>query len=1108
MSTLLFLLICITFVTGWQTESAKNYQGVIAMPFMSRALLDTPSEPLGYKMASELSHIKSKEKHENNPETVVPEEEKGLPDISEFKLMNDSHGYALITWTHFDSKVLYVLTCNKVNQDIQGSYCHGESNIYRSTDYGTTFTNERVKFCNNSQISAVYTSPTDRNVVQIFDQKNRQIYSSNNEGDTFNTSDVSFIPLSINFHPGLSNYILVKDTMRKVYITNNTGKNWYFVSAHVINSFWAYDQQDQQSEVFLEIEDFPGSKFPIGNYSALYTAKIPFAGHVQLFSNSLGPIFQNSLSLKKDYIFIWRRTSSGNSRLFASYKRRPFKECLLPVNELHTKFHIIDTKEGEIMLAALNESGWTNLFISDITGTKFSLALNHVQASWISSVPIIDLHIVGDLPGTLLANQVKTGTLISYNKGGSWSSLTPSTRDYKGQDIDCLLPDCTLQLSLNVRYSFSAVWSPITSTKSVPGVIVAQGYLHYKSDGISRYLSTYISTDGGQTWKQSLKGRQAVKLLDYGGIIAAIPFLNEVFLPRINQIDYSCDGGSAWKSAILSNEPKQLVGVAAHPSAKSNIITIFAVKLSSSKKLTWSVWRVNFTTVFDHKCYPENYTLWTASSNAATGACVLGQRYEYKRRKNNICCYNGFGYNPLLNISKCECTVNDFRCDYGFKRENLGSLCVPTSFAVLSPPVNCPEGGNYIKSKGYVKVNGDKCEGGVEDDIRPVTVQCPARAPDGLSLSVKKYSVALGKSSIIILHQTSGFLGTSYTWDFGDSVKKFNLSYEEARIQNHTYQQVGTYIIELSAVNKAGSYLAKTILRVIERVSEVFLDVTKPVVVNEEAIYTVTVKSHGEQIEHKHGFVHFVWIFEPIKTPVLSLNSSVKHTYLKTGTYEVEAQVFNAISVVSTTVTVTVFGDVRVIRLEFSSTLDILNNGQPEWSKSFKLFIYDYLIRTFKIRKEMVEVDVSKTLPTIVTLSLVQNKVPPTVNSGTTPTQSIDDVMHAIVNKVKSKKITFFLLGQEIRVLSATIIRDKKPTKKKIVASKTMPAKTKRYLYIGVPVGAVFLFFLICCCCKFSKRRFGLTPPKTYLHMEDENDQSTLQQLSIENSAVSSSHER
>lgn len=1030
------------------------------------------------------------------------------PEITETTLGNNTHLTAIVTWTHFDSKVIFIITCNKVKKYKGRSFCIGESKLYRSMNYGKTFDLELHKFKNDSKLSIVYTSPRDRNIIFALDQMNMILYRSTDEGGNYQTQQLTFSPASVAFHPSLSNYVVIRDANSNLYISSNTGNTWETLQANVRQFFWSKNYKTNDSEMFIEVVSVVNKKLPTKNYSTVLISQEPFS-YTQKFDVNLGPIFPNSLIVKKDYIFIQRKTSAGDKRLFVSYKRQlPFEECELPTNKFHTNFHFLDGRKNEVMLAALTKSGETNLHIADTVGKKFLLIMENIEAQWDTDQVIIDIHRINGVPGTLIANQVKKGTMISYDNGGQWTSLKPPDHDVSSKEIACFLPDCKLKLSLYIIDKFIIGWSQITSSKFVPGVIIAQGKLITNSRKSGTFAHGYLSVDGGQNWKQILRGRHIYKLLDHGGLFAGVPITNPFLKQNTNKIDYSCNDGNTWRTALLPNQLSRVVGVAAHPAAKSSMLKIFGSDISTTGKLIWTIWSVNFTASYSYKCLPDNYTTWTIAPRNGIGSCILGKKYVYERRKEDVCCAYGINYQRKTNISTCQCTMDDFECDFGFKRERIGSFCVPTSFASLGPPVNCREGSQYIKSKGFVKIRGDLCKGGIEDDIMPKKMQCPARAPDGISLSVQKYSIALGKSIVITMKQKLGFLGTQYTWDFGDGNKMFNLSFDEGKSQEHRYEKVGTYVISVLASNDAGSFTAKTVMRIIERLSEVFLHVTKPVVANEEAIYTTKVNNtHGKKVENRHGFVHYAWIFEPIKTPVLSLNSSVKHTYTEPGTYEVEVRVFNAISIVPATTSVTVYGDVRVIRLEFSSTLDLLNQGTPQWNELFKQFVTDYLIKTFKIRQETIEVDVSTTLPTIVTLSLVQNTMPQknVVNELKTTAKpmkpvarSIDDEMHEIVNRVRKKKIVFFLFGNEVRVLKATIIRDKKQEPVKIYHQPGISSRMT-YIYIGVPIGFGFLLLVLYCtyrCCKKGRCRCCHRSEK-YLQMQDELDGGAIQNFGM-----------
>ena len=1021
---------------------------------------------------------------------------KRKPIVTETNLGNDTHLTAVVTWTHFDSRVIFIITCDKVKKIKSRSYCLGDSNVYRSINFGKSFNLESSKFDNTSQISIINISPRDRRIVFAQDQFNKKLYISFNEGDSYVQNSVTFSPTYISFHSVFPHYLLIKDTKNDIYFSNNTGENWYLMLSNIRNFFWSVDVQNNRSKIFFEKISQQNTKLPTYNYSIVYVAEEPFMQPAHIFDQTLGLIFPGSLLVRGNYIFIQRKTSAGNRRLFMLHKiTQEVKECEFPTSEPHVDFHFLGDEPHQILLAALTKQGITNLYVADKQAKQFFLILEKVEAAWKQGGTIIDVHRVTGVPGTFIANKVGIGTVISHNNGGMWNRLKLPDQDDSGKELACYQSDCIVKLSLYIQDNFVIGWSPVTSSKYVPGVVIAQGTILKKPYVVGKYPYGFLSIDGGQSWSLALKGRHIYKLLDHGGMFASVPITNQFLDQKQNQVQYSCNNGFSWDAISLNNQVSAVVGVAAHPAAKSNTLKIFGADLLFSKKVVWTIWHVNFSSIFDYKCSPNNFSMWVAGQKEGSfGSCILGQKFVYERRTDGVCCSYGVDFKRRENITLCECTMNDFECDFGFKRETIGSLCIPTSFASLNPPVNCPEGGSYLTSKGYRKIKGDACQGGIEKELLPVPKKCPAQAPDGISLSVQKYSIALGTTAKIELHQQSGFLETVYTWDYGDGFKEYNLSFSEAA-RWHKYEKVGTYIISVLASNSAGSFTAKTVMRVIERVSEVFLYITKPVVASEEATYTAELITHNATVKDRHGFVHFAWIFEPIKTPVLSLNSSVKHTYDKPGTYEVEVRVFNAISVVSTTASVTVFGDVRVLKLQFSSTLDLLNRGTKAWNKLFTATVSQYLIKMFKIRKDMVIVDVSKTLPTIVTLSLVQNTVPeqnlgnPSIETTKMPSSrslSIDIVMHKIISSVRNQKISFFWLGQEIRVLKATIIRDKKTQPTVEPVQYGLSAELKKDLYIGVSIGVILVLICAISCFICCRRRKHCCKKEKYLVMQDE----------------------
>ncbi len=150
------------------------------------------------------------------------------------------------------------------------------------------------------------------------------------------------------------------------------------------------------------------------------------------------------------------------------------------------------------------EAAWTyqNVYVSDISGTKFTLSLKNVQYSpdldvrirptvisrrgnflilTIATLPsslllsqLADVARIDSMPGTYVANALdpKTNNLVSvitYNKGATWWPLTPP------DNARCDGDNCALHLALE-HAEFTGVPLPV-SVSTAPGIILVHGVL-------------------------------------------------------------------------------------------------------------------------------------------------------------------------------------------------------------------------------------------------------------------------------------------------------------------------------------------------------------------------------------------------------------------------------------------------------------------------------------------------------------------------------------------------------------------------------------------------------------------------------------------------------
>ncbi|TSX58295.1 Sortilin-related receptor [Bagarius yarrelli] len=153
-------------------------------------------------------------------------------------------------------------------------------------------------------------------------------------------------------------------------------------------------------------------------------------------------------------------------------------------------------------------------------------------------------------------------------------------------------------------------------------------------------------------------------------------------------------------------------------------------------------------------CSEGDYKPWSPSDERGNG-CLLGRELVFKRRSPHATCFNGEDFDRPVSISNCSCTRQDYECDYGFKLSEDFSLqvCIPDpefSGSLYAPPVPCPVGTMYRRSKGYRKVPGDSCNGGdVEARLDGEMLPCPIGESNEFILyavrnSIHRFDLATG----------------------------------------------------------------------------------------------------------------------------------------------------------------------------------------------------------------------------------------------------------------------------------------------------------------------------------------------------------------------------
>lgn len=330
-------------------------------------------------------------------------------------------------------------------------------------------------------------------------------------------------------------------------------------------------------------------------------------------------------------------------------------------------------------------------------------------------------------------------TKITYNKGGEWSRIKAPNKDSNGNEYKCG-SNCFLNLFGNAQKEIP----PFYSTDSSLGVIIGNGnvgeFLNNEKNGFfeNEEIATFLSTDGGLSFKELFKGIHTYEIGDKGGIIIVAKYG-----VKTNQIKLSFNEGNTFTDYKFTNNHEIIIeNILIEERSSKKLVFILGYYLNSKKKIHYST-LIDLGYLDIRLCqYTESilgisdYTNWEFGTSKDSKivlknnkqVCLLGENAIYKIKKNDSICFNplNFIHHKEKKVKLCKCDDNDYECDNGYIRneENKCQKLNPNDKKeqqeLTKELDNCV--GYYQLSQGYKKINGSKCIGGLNYD--PILVPC------------------------------------------------------------------------------------------------------------------------------------------------------------------------------------------------------------------------------------------------------------------------------------------------------------------------------------------------------------------------------------------------
>lgn len=563
-----------------------------------------------------------------------------------------------------------------------------EQKIYRTVDHGKNW--EHI--LKGEEITAIYPNHYFNDWV-FFLTSGKKVFYSRDRGERIEHFEAPTEPTHdrlqvLSFHPDYPNWFIwtgAKDCEKKkgdchsvAYLTTDRGDlDWNDLLRYVRKCEFIKKEGRGDSEKLVYCEQYKDES--LDKPLQLVSSDNWFADSKVQFSSVI------DFATMSEFIIVATKDQQDEKSLKvdASVDGKTFADAEFPNNfhvPVQKAYTVLDSSTHAVFLhvtvGSRENFEYGSIVKSNSNGTSYVLSLDGVNRN---TPGFVDFEKALGLEGVALANVVdnieaadkgqtkKLKTLISHNDGAEWTPLQAPKEDSEGNAWGCDIehPEkCSIHLhGYTERKDPRDTFSSPTAVGFMMGVGNVGEHLGKKVDEDNIY--TFLTSDGGITWRAVRKGNYMWEYGDQGSIIVIVQEK-----AATDVIYYSLDEGITWIPYKFTNSKMEIESITTVPSDNSRNFLLWGRIASSSNEI--STVNIDFTGMkerskqctFDSE-NPENpgddYHLWFPKHPLSEDDCLFGHITQYVRKNPEANCYNGRKLPNLDPIkTNCSCTRRDF----------------------------------------------------------------------------------------------------------------------------------------------------------------------------------------------------------------------------------------------------------------------------------------------------------------------------------------------------------------------------------------------------------------------------------------------------------------